>query len=74
MNGEVFGERAFSTFEVAKLCGVFHTTVINWAKKGILRHRLTPGGHRRIPKSVLVPFMEKYAMPFPKNYEKVLGR
>ena len=62
---ERFGERTFTTFEVARLCGVFHTTVINWVNKGKLKARVTPGGHRRIPLSELVPFMKKYDMPVP---------
>ena len=66
---EQFGERTFTTFEVARLCGVFHTTVINWVNKGKLKARVTPGGHRRIPLSELVPFMKKYGMPVPSDVE-----
>ena len=68
---EQFGERTFTTFEVARLCGVFHTTVINWVNKGKLKARVTPGGHRRIPLSELVPFMKKYDMPVPADIEDV---
>ncbi len=64
-----FGEKTFTTFEVARLCGVFHTTVINWVNKGKLKARVTPGGHRRIPLSELVIFMKKYEMPIPSNIE-----
>jgi excisionase family DNA binding protein len=64
---EQFGERTFTTFEVARLCGVFHTTVINWVNKGKLKARVTPGGHRRIPITELVPFMKKYDMPVPAD-------
>ena len=64
-----FGEKTFTTFEVARLCGVFHTTVINWVNKGKLKARVTPGGHRRIPLSELVPFMKKYDMPVPVDIE-----
>lgn len=66
---EQYGERTFTTFEVARLCGVFHTTVINWVNKGKLKARVTPGGHRRIPLSELVPFMKKYDMPIPADIE-----
>ena len=68
---EQFGERTFTTFEVARLCGVFHTTVINWVNKSKLKARVTPGGHRRIPLSELVPFMKKYDMPVPDDIEDV---
>ncbi len=60
-------EKTFTTFEVAKHCGVFHTTVINWVNKGKLDARVTPGGHRRIPLKVLASFMKKYDMPIPKD-------
>jgi excisionase family DNA binding protein len=66
---EQFGERTFTTFEAARLCGVFHTTVINWANKGKLKARVTPGGHRRIPLSELVPFMKQYGMPVPADVD-----
>lgn len=68
---EQFGERTFTTFEAARLCGVFHTTVINWVNKGKLKARVTPGGHRRIPLGELVPFMKKYDMPVPSDIEDV---
>lgn len=64
---EKFGEKTFTTFEAARLCGVFHTTVINWVNKGKLKARTTPGGHRRIPLSELVPFMKNYGMPVPAD-------
>ena len=64
-----FGEKTFTTFEVARLCGVFHTTVINWVNKGKLKARVTPGGHRRIPLSELVEFMKRYEMPIPADIE-----
>ena len=60
-------ERCFTTFQVAKICGVFHTTVINWANKGKLKCRVTPGGHRRISPQDLVEFMRRYDMPIPKD-------
>ena len=67
-NGE-FGDKTFTTFEAARLCGVFHTTVINWVNKGKLNARVTPGGHRRIPISDLLSFMKKYEMPIPADIE-----
>jgi len=65
----ISGEREFTTFETARLCGVFHTTVINWVNKGSLRAGTTPGGHRRIALSELAPFMRKHAMPLPADFE-----
>jgi excisionase family DNA binding protein len=60
-------EREFTTFQAAKICGVFHTTVINWVNKGKLPARLTPGGHRRIALSDLVKFMQAWDMPVPPD-------
>ena len=60
-------QRAFTTFEVAKICGVFHTTVINWVNKGKLKAHLTPGGHRRIMPPDLVDFMKRFEMPIPPD-------
>jgi len=59
--------RAFTTFEVAKICGVFHTTVINWVNKGKLKAHCTPGGHRRIQPGDLVEFMQRFEMPIPPD-------
>lgn len=59
--------RAFTTFEVAKICGVFHTTVINWVNKGKLKAHFTPGGHRRIQPADLVEFMQRFDMPIPPD-------
>lgn len=59
--------RHFTTFEVAKICGAYHTTVINWVNKGRLKARTTPGGHRRIGASDLVEFMKRFEMPIPAD-------
>lgn len=63
----IITERAFTTFEVAKACGVFHTTVINWVNKGKLKARVTPGGHRRIQMPDLIDFMKQFDMPIPED-------
>lgn len=63
----ITNSREFSTFEVAKACGVFHTTVINWVNKGRLKARITPGGHRRIAAGDLVDFMQRFEMPIPAD-------
>lgn len=59
--------RHFTTFEVAKICAVYHTTVIYWVNKGKLKAHCTPGGHRRIAAPDLVDFMERFAMPIPPD-------
>lgn len=66
--------RVFSTFEVAKACGVFHTTVINWVNKGKLKAHHTPGGHRRIALPDLLDFMRRFEMPIPPDLESRKAR
>ncbi|MDD5613748.1 MAG: response regulator [Candidatus Omnitrophica bacterium] len=65
MNNQVF-----STYQVAKLCNVHHTTVINWVNEGALKAYTTVGGHRRIEKINLVKFMKEHNMPIPESMEK----
>ncbi|MBI3507554.1 MAG: response regulator [Proteobacteria bacterium] len=59
--------RQYSTFDVARVCGVFHTTVINWVNKGKLKAHCTPGGHRRILLPDLIDFMQRFDMPIPDD-------
>lgn len=59
--------RRFTTFEVARICGVYHTTVINWVKKGQLKALQTPGKHRRILLPDLLEFMRRFEMPIPEG-------
>lgn len=59
--------RYFTTFEVGKICAVYHTTVIYWVNKGKLKAHCTPGGHRRIAAPDLANFMERHDMPIPPN-------
>lgn len=67
----ITNSRIFTTFEVARICGVYHTTVINWANKGRLKAHTTPGGHRRIAAGDLLEFMQHFEMPIPAD---LLGR
>jgi excisionase family DNA binding protein len=58
-------EKPLTTFQVARLCGVFHTTVINWVNKGKLKAHHTPGGHRRIELDDLITFLRQHGSPVP---------
>jgi excisionase family DNA binding protein len=57
----------FTTFEIAKLCKVDITTVINWVNAGKLQAYKTPGGHRRIRKNDFLKFLKQYNLPVPKE-------
>lgn len=58
MKGDVY-----STYQVAHICKVHHTTVINWVKEGKLDAYTTPGGHRRIKRESILVFAEKFSIP-----------
>jgi len=57
----------FTTFEVGRLCRVYHTTVINWINKGQLKAYATPGRHRRIERDDLIGFMKQFNIRIPKE-------
>lgn len=59
--------KVFSTFEAGRICGVVHTTVINWVNRGMLKAHTTPGGHRRIALPDLIDFMKRFEMPIPED-------
>lgn len=61
-------EKPLTTFQTAKICQVFHTTIINWVNQGILKAYYTPGGHRRIHPDDLIEFMRKHEMPIPQHF------
>lgn len=57
--------KTFSTFDIAKLCDVYPTTVANWIDEGKLNAFSTPGGHRRVNGRDLLEFLKKHKMPVP---------
>ncbi|MFA5087496.1 MAG: response regulator [Candidatus Omnitrophota bacterium] len=67
-------KNVLSTYQVAKMCQVHHTTVINWVKEGMLKAYATPGGHRRIERDDLTAFLRKYNMPLPAEMKKKIYR
>ncbi len=62
-NGE---QKAYTTFEAAKICHVTHHSIKNWIKQGLIRASRTPGGHYRILEQDLDSFREEYDM-FPRD-------
>lgn len=59
-------QRAYTTFEAARVCHVTHHSIKNWIKQGLIRASRTPGGHYRILEEDLDKFREKYDM-FPRD-------
>ena len=59
-------QKAFTTFEAAKICHVTHHSIKNWIKQGLIQASRTPGGHYRILEGDLDRFREEYDM-FPRE-------
>ena len=59
-------QKAYTTFEAAKICHVTHHSIKNWIKQGLIKASRTPGGHYRILEADLDLFREKYDM-FPRD-------
>jgi excisionase family DNA binding protein len=59
-------QKAYTTFEAAKICHVTHHSIKNWIKQGLIKASRTPGGHYRILENDLDQFREKYDM-FPRE-------
>ncbi len=59
-------QKAYTTFEAAKICHVTHHSIKNWIKQGLIRASRTPGGHYRILEDDLDAFREEYDM-FPSD-------
>ncbi len=59
-------QKAYTTFEAAKICHVTHHSIKNWIKQGLIKASRTPGGHYRILEHDLDLFREEYDM-FPRD-------
>jgi excisionase family DNA binding protein len=59
-------QKAYTTFEAARICHVTHHSIKNWIKQGLIKASRTPGGHYRILEEDLDAFREKYDM-FPRD-------
>jgi two-component system, OmpR family, response regulator VicR len=60
-------DKFLTTSEVARICGVAHTTVIRWITEGKLKAHETPGGHRRIDQWDMVAFLRQFKIPVPPS-------
>ncbi|NLO33260.1 MAG: response regulator [Candidatus Hydrogenedentes bacterium] len=63
-------QKAYTTFEAAKVCHVTHHSIKNWIKQGLIKASRTSGGHYRILEKDLDTFREEYDM-FPRD--KIIG-
>ena len=54
--------------EVAELLAVSPVTVRQWAQKGLIEARTTPGGHRRFTREAVIDFARRMAMTLPEEF------
>lgn len=64
-------EATFTTHEIARFCGVYPSSVVNWINSGKLKAFQTAGGHHRVTKEELLGFMKQLDIPIPPE---VAGR
>jgi excisionase family DNA binding protein len=58
-------QKTFTTFAIAKMLGVYPSTIANWVDSGKLKAFNTPGGHRRVLEPDLMAFIKLHNMPVP---------
>jgi excisionase family DNA binding protein len=58
-------EKTFTTYEIAKFCDVYPSSVINWINDGKLKAYSTPGGHHRVTREDLLKFLKQFNIPIP---------
>ena len=61
----IAADTLFTTHELAQLLKVNQTSVIVWAKHGLVPAWRTPGGHRRYVARDVVAFLKQKNMPVP---------
>ncbi|HET6473502.1 MAG TPA: response regulator [Pseudomonadales bacterium] len=59
--------------EVAELLAVSPVTVRQWAQKGLIEARTTPGGHRRFTREAVIDFAHRMAMTLPEGFDTPPG-
>ena len=64
-------DATFTTHDIARFCGVYPSSVVNWINSGKLKSFLTAGGHHRVTKSELLALMNQLTIPIPPE---VAGR
>jgi excisionase family DNA binding protein len=62
-----------TTTEFARLCGVSRFTIINWINEGKIGAVKTFGGHRRIPVTEAISFLEHFRLDASQNGENSIG-
>ncbi len=63
-------ERTYTTHDIARICDVYPSSVVNWIREGKLRSYQTPGGHHRVTRDDLVAFLGVLRMPLPQELSR----
>jgi excisionase family DNA binding protein len=58
-------DNTFTTYEIAKFCDVYPSSVIHWINNGKLNAYVTPGGHHRVTREDLIRFLKQFNIPIP---------
>ena len=58
-------DETYTTHDIAKFCGVYPSSVVNWISGGRLKSYMTPGGHHRVTREDLLAFLTKFRIPIP---------
>ena len=58
-------EKTFTTYQIAKFCDVYPSSVIGWINAGKLKAYATPGGHHRVIREDLLTFLNHFHIPIP---------
>jgi CheY-like chemotaxis protein len=61
-------EKTFTTYQIAKFCDVYPSSVINWINDGKLKAFVTPGGHHRVLREELLRFLNDCGIPLPEGF------
>jgi len=60
-------ERTYTTHDIAKICDVYPSSIINWIGEGRIKAHTTPGGHYRVTREDLLAFLTEFRMPIPRE-------
>lgn len=58
-------ERTYTTHDIAKICDVYPSSIINWINSGKLKSYSTPGGHNRMLREDVIAFLKSMGMRIP---------
>lgn len=63
--------KAYTTFQISKICNVTHRTVLSWINQGKIKAFKTPGGHSRVREEDLFDFLKQYNIPIPATLKEL---